>query len=180
MKKDTEDTISNINNPFAQECTDCIKNIWDKINLQAEQLSNKCYPNTYIWIEKFKDDNYWNIFNGTGISTRWLLTIAMIASTTTIKWAIHTTFIRNAETPIISVITKIIAHTKRSIISKFKIALINATALGENIFLKNKYAAPGNQKPVNNVIKNIAKTIFLSFSLLNSGAIDSIIFSLII
>ena len=44
-------------NPFAKECTNCIKNIWDSINLQADSLNKQCYPNTYIWIEKFKDDS---------------------------------------------------------------------------------------------------------------------------
>ena len=44
------------NNPFAKGCKDCIKNIWDKINKRAEELNAQCYPNTYIWIEKFKDD----------------------------------------------------------------------------------------------------------------------------
>ena len=58
MKKDTENIFQHShNNPFAKECTDCIKNIWDKINFQAEKLNKRCYPNTYIWIEKFKDDN---------------------------------------------------------------------------------------------------------------------------
>lgn len=45
-------------NPFEKGCKNCIKNIWETINIQAEKLNKKCYPNTYIWIEKFKDDNY--------------------------------------------------------------------------------------------------------------------------
>ncbi|MCR4880844.1 MAG: hypothetical protein K6A44_02715 [bacterium] len=59
MKKDTEKIFHhNPNNPFALECTNCIKNIWYTINNQAKHLNSQCYPNTYIWIEKFKDDNY--------------------------------------------------------------------------------------------------------------------------
>ena len=51
MEKNTK------NNPFAQECTNCTKNIWNEINKQATELNSLCYPNTYIWIEKFKDDS---------------------------------------------------------------------------------------------------------------------------
>ena len=58
MQKNTKRNIFNRkNNPFAKECTDCIKNIWDSIKHQADILDKQCYPNTYVWIEKFKDDN---------------------------------------------------------------------------------------------------------------------------
>ena len=47
----------NTQNPFSQKCKDCTPNIWDIIKQKANELNNKCYSNTYIWIEKFKDDN---------------------------------------------------------------------------------------------------------------------------
>ena len=59
MNKDIEKNyLYPKNNPFKKECKDCIKNIWDKINKRVEELNTHCYPNTYIWIEKFKDNNY--------------------------------------------------------------------------------------------------------------------------
>lgn len=46
-----------LNNPFEKDCQTCIANIWEKIVKKADELEEKCYPNTYVWIEKFKDDN---------------------------------------------------------------------------------------------------------------------------
>ena len=46
-------------NPFTLECPHCISNIWEKIKKSTEELENKCYKNTYVWIEKFKEDNYY-------------------------------------------------------------------------------------------------------------------------
>ena len=43
-------------NPFSQE--DNSTDIWSKIKQKTEELNCQCYPNTYVWIEKFKDDNY--------------------------------------------------------------------------------------------------------------------------
>ena len=48
----------NIKNPFAEKCVDCTPNIWQKIQYEMNKLNNKCSENTYVWIEKFKDDNY--------------------------------------------------------------------------------------------------------------------------
>ena len=59
MNKDTEKNfLYKKNNPFENECKDCTKNIWNTINNRVEELNMRCYPNTYIWIEKFKDNNY--------------------------------------------------------------------------------------------------------------------------
>ncbi len=41
-------------NPFACD----LKDVWEKIRQKSQELEHKCYPNTYVWIEKFKDDNY--------------------------------------------------------------------------------------------------------------------------
>ncbi len=43
-------------NPFSQEKN--FTDIWVKIKQKTEELNCQCYPNTYVWIEKFKDDNY--------------------------------------------------------------------------------------------------------------------------
>ena len=43
-------------NPFSQE--EKFIDIWVKIKQKTEELNCQCYPNTYVWIEKFKDDNY--------------------------------------------------------------------------------------------------------------------------
>lgn len=43
-------------NPFSQEEKSI--DIWVKIKQKTEELNCQCYPNTYVWIEKFKDDNY--------------------------------------------------------------------------------------------------------------------------
>ena len=48
----------NKNNPFLQECENCVTDIWNKLKNKTNELENKCYSNTYVWIEKFKDDNY--------------------------------------------------------------------------------------------------------------------------
>jgi len=48
----------NVNNPFLKECENCITDIWSKLQNDTRKLENQCYPNTYVWIEKFKDDNY--------------------------------------------------------------------------------------------------------------------------
>ena len=45
-------------NPFLEECTNCISDIWSILKEKTSELDKKCYPNTYVWIEKFKDDNY--------------------------------------------------------------------------------------------------------------------------
>ena len=45
------------NNPFAQKCENCTTDMWEYIKQKAEELENKCSTNTYVWIEKFKDDN---------------------------------------------------------------------------------------------------------------------------
>lgn len=45
-------------NPFLYKCKNCTGDFWDKLKTQTEILNTKCYPNTYVWIEKFRDDNY--------------------------------------------------------------------------------------------------------------------------
>ena len=45
-------------NPFLEKCENCTADFWDKLKEQTEILNKKCAPNTYVWIEKFKDDNY--------------------------------------------------------------------------------------------------------------------------
>lgn len=51
-------TSRNPKNPFEQKCKNCTKNIWDKITKNPNELNSKCSYDTFIWIEKFKDDNY--------------------------------------------------------------------------------------------------------------------------
>ena len=41
-------------NPFEMECVDCIKDIWDVISKEKEDI---CRPITCVWIENFSDDN---------------------------------------------------------------------------------------------------------------------------
>ncbi len=41
-------------NPFACD----LREVWEKIKQKNEELNRKCAPNTYVWIEKFKDDNF--------------------------------------------------------------------------------------------------------------------------
>ncbi len=49
---------TNDKNPFLDESSNNFLDIWEKLKQQTEELECKCYPNTYVWIEKFKDDNY--------------------------------------------------------------------------------------------------------------------------
>ena len=61
-KKDTDIFIKKSSqekrakNPFSQE--ESFIDIWVKIKQKTEELNCQCYPNTYVWIEKFKDDNF--------------------------------------------------------------------------------------------------------------------------
>ena len=48
----------NATNPFSVNINCNFQAIWDKITLKTQELNRKCYPNTYVWIEKFKEDNY--------------------------------------------------------------------------------------------------------------------------
>ena len=48
----------NTQNPFLKRCKNCTADFWDKLEQQTSELNSKCAPNTYVWIEKFKDDNY--------------------------------------------------------------------------------------------------------------------------
>ncbi len=57
-EKNFQNEFKTSNNPFAQKCENCDPNIWETLMKKAEKLNSKCYPNTYVWIEKFKDDNY--------------------------------------------------------------------------------------------------------------------------
>lgn len=45
-------------NPFAEKCENCTTNMWEYLKNKAEESKHKCSNNTYVWIEKFKDDNY--------------------------------------------------------------------------------------------------------------------------
>lgn len=46
------------NNPFAKGCPNCTKNIWVTLLRAKKESNKKCCPNTYVWIEKFNNDNY--------------------------------------------------------------------------------------------------------------------------
>ena len=44
------------NNPFANECKNCIKDFWEYLSSKTNELNSKCSTNTYIIIEKLKND----------------------------------------------------------------------------------------------------------------------------
>ena len=53
-----QDKYKNLNNPFAQKCKDCNPDILKTLEIKAREQNFKCFSNTYIKIEKFKDDKY--------------------------------------------------------------------------------------------------------------------------
>lgn len=57
-ESDIYESSKKSNNPFENAYVSSVKDIFRKISFETEKLNSKCFSNTYIWIEKFKEDDF--------------------------------------------------------------------------------------------------------------------------